>query len=102
MRKNAVLAVQSVYHTAEHLIPDAAELIQTFLGAESDTTCKRNGFVALSSVNHDKALEYLNTIFDEVVSTDELTQLVLLEFIKKDASQNPTNKVRVLEIFFEP
>lgn len=101
MRKNAVLAIQSVYHTAEHLIPDAAELIQNFLGAESDTTCKRNGFVALSSVNHDKALEYISTIFDEIVTTDELTQLVLLEFIKKDASHNPTSKVRASAFIFE-
>lgn len=98
VRKNAVLAVQSVYHTAEHLIPDAPELIQTFLGAESDTTCKRNGFAALSSVSPEKALEYLNSVFDEIVSADELTQLVLLEFIRKDATQNSANKVRISNI----
>lgn len=98
VRKNAVLAVQSVYHTAEHLIPDAPDLIRTFLAAENDTTCKRNGFVALSSVSSEKALEYLNSIFDEVVSADELTQLVLLEFIRKDATKNSANKVSAFNL----
>ncbi|RPB28270.1 putative coatomer complex beta chain [Terfezia boudieri ATCC MYA-4762] len=101
VRKNAVLAVQSVYHTAEHLIPDAPELIHTFLSAENDTTCKRNGFAALSGVSHEKALEYLNSVFDEVVSADELTQLVLLEFIRKDAIQNSANKARYLRLIFD-
>lgn len=100
VRKNAVLAVMSIYHTAEHLIPDAAELIQTFLAAESDNTCKRNAFVALSSVNHALAVEYLNSIYDEVTLADELTQLVLLEFIRKDAVQNSANKARYLRLIF--
>lgn len=95
VRKNAVLAVQSIYHTAEHLIPDAPELIQTFLLAENDSTCGRNGFIALSSVSHEKALEYLNSMFDEVVNADELTQHVFLEFIRKDAIHNSVNKVRI-------
>ena len=95
VRKNAVLAVQSIYHTAEHLIPDAPELIQTFLGAENDNTCKRNAFVALSSISHPRALGYINQNFEEITIADELTQLVLLEFIRKDAVQNSANKVEI-------
>ncbi|KAI5808979.1 adaptin N terminal region-domain-containing protein [Peziza echinospora] len=101
VRKNAVLAIMSVYHTAEHLIPDAAELIHTFLGAENDNTAKRNGFAALISISHEKALEYLNSVFDEIVIADELTQLVYLEFIRKDAIQNPANKARYLRLIFD-
>ena len=93
VRKNAVFAVSSIYTHFESLIPDAPELIQTFLEGESDHTCKRNAFAALTSMNHDKALEYLSSAFDAIPNADELLQLVELEFIRKDAVQNAQNKV---------
>ena len=93
VRKNAVFAVSSIYHLSEVLIPDAPELLQTFLQGESDHTCKRNAFAALSTMNHDKALEYLSGAFDGIPNADELLQLVELEFIRKDAVQNSQNKV---------
>lgn len=101
VRKNAVLAVSSVFQHSEHLIPDAPELILTFLQAENDNTCKRNAFVALSSISHEKALEYLGSCFDDIPSLDELTQLVLIEFIRKDAVVNPGNKSRYLRLIFD-
>lgn len=93
VRKNAVLAVSSIYHHSESLIPDAPELVQTFLESESDHTCKRNAFAALSAMSHDKALAYLSGAFDGIQNADELLQLVELEFIRKDAAQNSQNKV---------
>ena len=96
VRKNAVFAVSSIYHLSEVLIPDAPELLQTFLGGESDHTCKRNAFTALSAMSHDKALEYLSGAFDGIPNADELLQLVELEFIRKDAVQNSQNKVNLL------
>lgn len=45
-------------------------------------------------MSHDKALEYLSGIFDGIPNSDELLQLVELEFIRKDAVQNQQNKVR--------
>jgi coatomer subunit beta len=93
VRKNAVLAISSIFQHSEHLIPDAPELILTFLQAENDNTCKRNAFVALSSISHEKALEYLGFTFDDIPALDELTQLALIEFIRKDAAVNPGNKV---------
>ena len=66
VRKNAVFAVSSIYHHSESLIPDAPELLQTFLEGESDHTCKRNAFAALSAMNHAKALEYLSGAFDAI------------------------------------
>ena len=94
VRKNAVFAISSIYHHSESLIPDAPDLIQTFLEGESDHTCKRNAFAALSAMNHEKALEYLSSVFDAIPNADELLQLVELEFIRKDAVQNAQNKVR--------
>ena len=39
VRKNAVFAIYTIYRECENLVPDAPELIQTFLAAESDATC---------------------------------------------------------------
>jgi coatomer subunit beta len=85
--------VASIFQHSESLIPDAPELIATFLEGESDHTCKRNAFAALVSISHERALAYLSTIFDGIPNADELLQLVELEFIRKDAVQNPQNKV---------
>lgn len=101
VRKNAVWAVASIYQHSESLIPDAPELIQTFLGSESDHTCKRNAFAALMSISHQKALEYLSQTFDSIPNADELLQLVELEFIRKDAVQNAQNKARYLRLIFD-
>ncbi|KAJ4300158.1 coatomer subunit beta [Collariella sp. IMI 366227] len=101
VRKNAVFAVASIYQHSPSLIPDAADLLATFLDGESDPTCKRNGFAALSSISHDKALAYLSTVFDSIPNAEELLQLVELEFIRKDAIQNSQNKARYLRLIFD-
>ncbi|ETN36218.1 uncharacterized protein HMPREF1541_08495 [Cyphellophora europaea CBS 101466] len=101
VRKNAVWALASVYQHAQNLIPDAPDMLQTFLAGESDTTCKRNAFAALMSISHDKALEYLSGVLDGVPNADELLQLVELEFIRKDAVQNQANKARYLRLIFD-
>ncbi len=96
VRKNAVFAVAAIFQHSESLIPDAPELIATFLETETDNTCKRNAFAALVSISHDKALAYLSNVFDGIPNADELLQLVELEFIRKDAVQNSQNKVSIL------
>lgn len=101
VRKNAVWALASVYQHAQHLIPDAPEMLATFLTAESDTTCKRNAFGALMTISHEKALEYLTGVLDGIPNADELLQLVELEFIRKDAVQNQQNKARYLRLIFD-
>ncbi|KAL5689902.1 hypothetical protein EMGR_008321 [Emarellia grisea] len=101
VRKNAVWAVASIFQHSESLIPDAPELIQTFLESETDSTCKRNAFAALMSISHQKALEYLGTTFDSIPNTDELLQLAELEFIRKDAVQNTQNKGKYLRLIFD-
>ena len=93
VRKNAVFAVSSIYQSSEALIPDAPDLVQKFLEDESDPTCKRNAFAALSTMDHERALKYLSDSFVAIPNADELIQLVELEFIRKDAVQNQQNKV---------
>jgi coatomer subunit beta len=93
VRKNAVFAVASIFQHSPTLIPDAADLIATFLEGESDATCKRNAFAALASIDHDRALAFLSSVFDGIPNAEELLQLVQIEFIRTDAVQNPQNKV---------
>ncbi|KEY69848.1 hypothetical protein S7711_08989 [Stachybotrys chartarum IBT 7711] len=101
VRKNAVFAVSSIYLHSPSLIPDASELIATFLEGETDPTCKRNAFAALASINHDAALLYLSSVFEGIPNAEELLQLVELEFIRKDAVQNSQNKARYLRLIFD-
>ncbi|KAJ9626449.1 coatomer subunit beta [Taxawa tesnikishii (nom. ined.)] len=101
VRKNAVFAIASIYQHNEALMPDAPELLQTFLESESDTTCKRNAFAALQTISHDAALEYLSSVFEGIPNADELLQLVELEFIRKDAVTNAQNKARYLRLIFD-
>ncbi|KAK6836550.1 Coatomer subunit beta [Apiospora arundinis] len=101
VRKNAVYAISSIYTHSQSLIPDASELIATFLESESDATCKRNAFAALASIDHDKALAYLSNVFEGIPNAEELLQLVELEFIRKDAVQNSQNKARYLRLIFD-
>ncbi|KAJ8132923.1 hypothetical protein O1611_g696 [Lasiodiplodia mahajangana] len=101
VRKNAVFAVASIHQHSPSLIPDASDLIATFLDGESDATCKRNAFAALSSIDHDKALAYLSNVFEGIPNAEELLQLVELEFIRKDAIQNQQHKARYLRLIFD-
>jgi coatomer subunit beta len=76
-------------------------MLTTFLDDENDATCKRNAFAALVSVSHEKALEYLSTVFDSIPNHEELLLLAELEFIRKDAMLNPQNKARYLRLIFD-
>ncbi|OTA84874.1 hypothetical protein M434DRAFT_400298 [Hypoxylon sp. CO27-5] len=101
VRKNAVFAISSIFQHSPTLIPDASDLIATFLEGESDATCKRNAFAALASIDHDKALAYLSSVFEGIPNAEELLQLVELEFIRKDAVHNPQHKARYLRLIFD-
>ncbi|KAI2617690.1 Coatomer, beta subunit [Hypomontagnella submonticulosa] len=101
VRKNAVFAISSIFLHSPSLIPDASDLIATFLEGESDATCKRNAFAALASIDHDKALAYLSSVFEGIPNAEELLQLVELEFIRKDAIQNSQHKARYLRLIFD-
>ncbi|MBE3048839.1 hypothetical protein IMZ48_41345 [Candidatus Bathyarchaeota archaeon] len=94
VRKNAVFATAAIFQHFPAMIPDAPDLLAAFLEGESDATCKRNAFAALSSIDHERALAYLSSVFDGIPNAEELLQLVQIEFVRKDAVQNTQNKVR--------
>ncbi len=95
VRKNAVFAVYTIYREYEHLIPDAPELIQTFLAAESDATCKRNAFVFLANCAMPKAVEYVAQVHDQIGSLDELLQIAIIDVIRLDCKADSTHRVSV-------
>ncbi|KAH8801952.1 coatomer protein [Flagelloscypha sp. PMI_526] len=102
VRRNAIMALSSIYtaNPDKELIPDAVELVTTFLVAESDSTCKRNAFLFLATSagdeGRDRAIEWLaQQGEDGVKSMEEGLQLAVLEGLTRE------NKSKYLRIVFE-
>lgn len=66
VRRNAVLAIYTIYRNFEQLIPDAPEIIANFLEREQDMSCKRNAFIMLIHTDQERALSYLASCIDQV------------------------------------
>ncbi|SAL98315.1 hypothetical protein [Absidia glauca] len=92
VRKNAVFAIGSIYRHFEILFPDAPEVVQQFLLSEADSTCRRNAFEVLCSIDQPLAVDFLVQSFSLVPSYDELLQLAIIELIRKDSRKNLANK----------
>ncbi|PPQ71431.1 hypothetical protein CVT24_011939 [Panaeolus cyanescens] len=101
VRKNAVFALYSIYREFEHLVPDAPELIYTFLIAESDSSCKRNAFVFLSQCAMPKAVEYILSIYDTIASLDESLQMSIIEVIRLDCKNDSMHRSRYIRCILE-
>lgn len=101
VRKNAVFTVYTIYQDHEHLIPDAPELLETFLVAESDATCKRNAFVSLCHISQPTAVRYLLSMADQIAGMDELMQMAVIELIRKEARQEGGHRARWIRAIFE-
>lgn len=101
VRKNAIFALLTIYQSFEHLVPDAPDLVVTFLAAESDMTCKRNAFVFLINVATPKAVEYILGFYDQIGTFDELMQLAVIELIRKDCKNESPNKPKWIRLVFE-
>ena len=100
VRKNAVLTVFTVYSAHPDLIPDAPELIEQFLYAETNPSAKRNAFLMLYHCNEDKAVTYLDTCINTINGTGEAFQLIALELIRKVCRTNPTLKAAYIRAIF--
>jgi coatomer subunit beta len=92
-----VFAIMSVYKYFEHLIPDAPELIATYLQQEQDPSCRRNAFVLLCNTDNARALSYLTSIYPQIPSLDEFMQLAIVDLIKKDCRVNFGAKGKYLQ-----
>ena len=83
VRRNAVLAVFTIYQHCDSLIPDAPDLVLRFLEQEGDPSCKRNAFLMLLHVDERKALDYLAACQEQVAMFGDIMQLVVVELIYK-------------------
>lgn len=83
VRRNAVLAIFTIYRNFEFLIPDAPELIAKYLEGEQDMSCRRNAFLMLLHADQNRALAYLAACLDQVPSFGDILQLVIVELIYK-------------------
>lgn len=101
VRKNAVFALYSIYKVSDHLIPDAPELIHSFLAEEFDSVCKRNAFVCLGEVNRDATLQYMQESILALETFDPLLQLAFVEFIRKDAASSTALKAQYVQLITE-
>uniref|UniRef100_A0A1B6E910 Clathrin/coatomer adaptor adaptin-like N-terminal domain-containing protein n=1 Tax=Clastoptera arizonana TaxID=38151 RepID=A0A1B6E910_9HEMI len=100
VRRNAVLAIFTIYRNFEFLIPDAPELVANFLEGEQDMSCKRNAFLMLLHADQERALAYLASCLDQVTSFGDILQLVIVELIYKVCHANPSERSRFIRCIY--
>jgi len=100
VRRNAVLAIFTIYRNFEFLISDAPELISQFLETEQDASCKRNAFMMLLHADQTRALDYLSSCIDQVNSFGDILQLVIVELIYKVCHANPSERSRFIRCVY--
>lgn len=100
VRRNAVLAIFTIYKNFEFLIPDAPQLIANFLDGEQDMSCKRNAFLMLLHADQEKALSYLTSCLDQVTSFGDILQLVIVELIYKVCHANPSERSKFIRCIY--
>lgn len=61
-------------------------------------SCKRNAFVMLCNSAPELAVEYLESVINQVPNFDELLQMAVVDLIRKDCKNNAANKVQQLLI----
>ncbi|THD26023.1 Coatomer subunit beta [Fasciola hepatica] len=100
VRRNAVLAIFTIYKNFDHLIPDAPEKMLRFLEQEQDASCKRNAFMMLLHVSQSSALEYLVTRLDQVHNFGDILQLIIVELIYKVCHTKPSERLRFIRCIY--
>lgn len=100
VRRNAVLAIFTIYKNFEWLVPDGPELIANFLDTQQDMSCKRNAFLILLHADQERALNYLATCLDQVNNFGDILQLVIVELIYKVCHANPSERSRFIRCIY--
>lgn len=100
VRRNAVLAVMSVYRLpqGEQLLDNAPEIVEKFLSTEQDSSSKRNAFLMLFNCAQDRAVNYLFTHIDRINDWGEQLQMVVLELIRKVCRAKKGEKGKYIKI----
>ncbi|XP_073833978.1 coatomer subunit beta [Musca autumnalis] len=100
VRRNAVLAIFTIYKNFDWLVPDGPELIANFLDTQQDMSCKRNAFLMLLHADQERALNYLASCIDQVNNFGDILQLVIVELIYKVCHANPAERTRFIRCIY--
>uniref|UniRef100_A0A1A9WVA6 Coatomer subunit beta n=1 Tax=Glossina brevipalpis TaxID=37001 RepID=A0A1A9WVA6_9MUSC len=100
VRRNAVLAIFTIYKNFDWLVPDGPELIANFLDIQQDMSCKRNAFLMLLHADQERALNYLASCIDQVNNFGDILQLVIVELIYKVCHANPVERSRFIRCIY--
>jgi len=101
VRRNAVMAINKIYNLpgGEHLIPDAPEIIESFLmSGENDLGTRRNAFLMLYTHAQDRAVHYLMQNIEAVATWGDILQTVVLDLIRKVCRSDPTQKGKYIKV----
>lgn len=102
VRKNAALAVFHAHHLfGEMLLPDAPDIIASFLEHETDVAARRNAFLMLFNENQDLAIQFLAANMDDVGKYGDGFALLVLELTRKVCRGDPTQKSRFVRVLFQ-
>ncbi|KAL4064123.1 adaptin N terminal region-domain-containing protein [Scleroderma yunnanense] len=101
VRRAAVFALHTIHREHPALVPDAPELMQTFLAAESDASCRRNALVFLANVALPRAVDWLRSVWDGIVTMDEGLQMAVIEVARMDCAHETTHRPRYIRAMFE-
>jgi coatomer subunit beta len=101
VRANAVLAIWSVYKAFPDIIPEPAQLIETFLDGEIDPNARRNGFLVLFNIDHERATAFLLDNFEQVDKFGAGFQLVVLDLARKMCRIDPNQKARFVRVIYQ-
>lgn len=97
VRKNAVLAIFTIFKIHKYLIPDAVELLSTYLAQESDQSAKRNVLMMLINTSLPTAVEYYHQVFNQIPNFDQGIQLIFIEMIRKDCKNPSADKAKYIQ-----
>ncbi|XP_063926251.1 coatomer subunit beta-like isoform X2 [Zophobas morio] len=101
VRRNAVLCIYTIYKKFPSLLPDAPEIIQSYLEQESDMSCRRNAFMMLTYAAPERALEYVTSRLHEIQKFGDILQLMFVELVYKVCRGCPARRVSFIRPIYQ-
>lgn len=96
VKRNALLAIYSIYKIHPQIVPDAVDLVSDFLRKETDPACRRNAFIMLTECNADVAATHLLEFLDDIGTVGEVFQFAILQLIRHVCGKHPDERGRYI------
>jgi coatomer subunit beta len=102
VRRNAALAVYSIHKSfGDQFLPDAAEIMETFILNEADVSARRNAFLMLFNEAEDIAIDFMSDHIDDIEKYGDGFSLLVLELARKTCRRDPAQKSRFVRCLFK-